>query len=228
MMTRNPFSAPISGVLYAEDFGDALSKPAPAELKAQPAPKPVVVAPSFSLEDMQAAVEQANKEGRETERLASAQSQETLNNNLLAMIVEQLRLAHEECGQIVERSMSVIAQTTLSLLSTALPGLCAQRASTDLAAIMQRLRPAVRQMLELQVCVNPKLRQVIEKEMTMILERSETHVTWIESENMPAADIAISWQNGAAVRDTKALCANIHDAVVALLDDAPRTEAGDV
>ncbi len=58
----------------------------------------------------------------------------------------------------------------------------------------------------------------------MLLEGAETQVTWTESPNMAAGDIAIGWQNGLALRDTNGVCANIRNAVVAMLENGRETQ----
>jgi flagellar assembly protein FliH len=216
----------ISGVLYAEDFDEPLLKPEPAHAAGpapEPEPEPEIVAPSFSLEELRAATEQGIEEGRAIERRAAGLSLEAQRNAALASLAEQLSLAQEQSGKLVEQALEAIARTSLSLLAVALPALCASHAETELRALLQRVLPPARQLAELNVRVHPALRSAIEQETSALLEGSGTQVTWTDSAKLQPGDITIAWQNGSALRDTGAICADVHKAVLALFD--PEQEA---
>ena len=85
--------------------------------------------------------------------------------------------------------------------------------------MLHRVLPPTRQLPELHIRVHPSLREAIESEAGTLLEGAGTHVSWTDSAKLLPGDIMISWQNGAAVRDTAATCAVIRDAVLALFDN---------
>ncbi|WP_428391460.1 hypothetical protein [Lichenicoccus sp.] len=230
-MSRYPFSSATSGVLYAEDFGEPLvpqpHKTAPAAAKVDSK----AVLPSFSLDELRAAAERARAEGRDAERLASAQLQAAQRSAALAGIAEGVHAAHSQAGRLVEHGLDAIACTTLAMLSAALPALCVSRAETDLRNLLRHILPPARHLPELHIRLNPSLRPALEEEATSLLEGSAVRVIWTEVDKMMPGDVAVSWQNGSALREINATCASIRDAVMTLLDDRPKSlemEAPDV
>lgn len=222
MMRTHTVPRAISGVLYAEDFDEPLVQP----LRKSPAGstiliEPEVIAPSFSLDELRAATEQAHEEGSEAARQAAEQSSTAQRAMALASLAEQLAMTQKQSARVVEQALDAITCTALSLLAVALPALCASHAEAELRALLHRVLPPMRQVPELQIRVHPDLREAIEDETSAVLEGSGTRVTWINSARLAPGDIAIAWQNGGALRDTGATCIAIRDAVLALLDPVP-------
>ena len=210
----------ISGVLYAEDFDE----PSPQQdtlrsVRPVPAAEPQFIPPSFTLDELRAANEQAHEEGREAERRATAHAMAAQRDGALVSMAEQLSIAQQQSQRIVEQALDAIAQTTLSLLTVALPALCANHAEDELRALLRRLLPPTRQLPELHIRVHPSLRQAVEDETRIVLEGSGTQVSWTESSKLAPGDVAIAWKNGGALRDTAATCAEIHLAVLKLFNN---------
>ncbi len=230
-MGKHSLPSAISGVLYAEDFDEPLLQVPPrSPAVARPAAEPETRDPSFSLGELRAAADAAHQEGRD-EALREAALSVASQRNLAAMtLVKQLAETREQAARSVEQALGMIARTTLSLLSVALPALCADHAETELCALLHRIVPPMRQQPELQIRVHSSLRAVLEEEVMAMLEGSGTHVTWTSSGKLMPGDIAISWQNGGALRDTGSTCDRIRDAVLALFEAGhePVAEADDV
>ncbi len=210
----------ISGVLYAEDFDE----PSPQQdmlrsIRPVPAVEPEFISPSFTLDELRAATEQAHEEGREAERHATAHTMAAQRNAALVTMADQLSITQQQSRRIVEEALDAIAQTTLSLLAVALPALCANHAEGELRALLRRLLPPTRQLQELHIRVHPSLREAVENETNIVLEGSGTQVSWTESSKLAPGDVAIAWKNGGALRDTAATCAEIHLAVLTLFDN---------
>ncbi len=218
----------LSGVLYAEDFDEPLlqAPSAPSRSVAEPQP----IAPSFSLAELRAAADAAHQRGRD-EALREAAASATNQRNLAAMqLLKQLAATQEQAAHVVEQALGMIARTSLSLLSAALPALCAEHAEAELRALLHRIVPPMRQHPELQIRVHGSLRDVLEQETMAMLEGCNTRVTWTSSSKLMPGDIAISWHNGGALRDTASTCDGIRDAVLALFETGhePVAEARDV
>ena len=210
----------ISGVLYAEDFDEPLpQQDMLRSVRPVPAVEPQFISPSFTLDELRAASEQAHEEGREAERHATTHAMAAQGNAALVTMAEQLSIAQHQARRIVEEALDAIARTTLSLLTVALPALCANHAEDELRALLRRLLPPTRQLQELHIRVHPALREAVESEANVVLEGSGTQVSWTESNKLAPGDVAITWKNGGALRDTAATCAQIHLAVLALFDN---------
>ena len=222
-MSRYPFSSATYGVLYAEDFGEPLVPAAPKAAPAAAKAESNAVLPSFSLDELRAAVERARIEGGDAERLALAQSQAAQRSAALASIAQGVHAAQAQAGQLIEQGLDAIACTVLGMLSAALPALCVSRAETDLRNLLGQILPPARHLPELYIRLNPSLRQAMEEEATSLLEGSAVRVIWTEVDKMMPGDVAVSWQNGSALREINATCASIRDAVMTLLDDRPKS-----
>ncbi len=219
MMRSHTVPRAISGILYAEDFDEPLLPP--VRMPSAVLIEPEVVAPSFSLDELRAATEQAHEEGMECARHAAEQSSAARHAVVLAALAEQLTATQKQAAEMVEQALDAVTCTTLSLLAVALPALCASHAEGELRALLHRVLPPMRQVPELQIRVHPDLREAMEDETRTMLEGSGTRVTWINSAKLAPGDIAIAWQNGGALRDTGATCVAIRDAVLALLGPEP-------
>ena len=206
----------MSGVLYAEDFDEPLMPITSKEPLAASTTEPELIEPRFSLDELRAATAQAHEEGRDAERRAAFQSMEQQRIAALTMLGEQLSAVQTDNLQRVGQALDAIADTALSLLVAALPGLCADHAQDALRSLLHRVLPPARQLPELHIRVHPLLRAALEKETDTILDGATTRVTWTESTKLQPGDISISWQNGMALRDTAATCKEISDSVLAL------------
>ena len=186
--------------------------------------------PSFTLNELRAAVDEAHQKGRDEALREASASMQGQRNLAAANLAKQLAATQEQSARIVEQALNMIARTTLSLLSVALPALCADHAEAELRALLHRIVPPMRQQPELQIRVHSSLRAVLEEETKAMLEGSGTCVTWASSGKLLPGDIAISWQNGGALRDTAATCDYIRDAVLALFEAGhePVPETDDV
>ncbi len=231
MMRKHALPTAMSGVLYAEDFDEPLLQaPCLTPVMARAAAQPETVVPSFTLGELRAAAEEAHQRGRDEALRETAASIASQRNLAAQNLAGQLSATQEQSARIVEQALGMIARTTLSLLSVALPALCADHAEAELRALLHRIVPPMRQQPELQIRVHASLRAVLEEETKSLLEGSSTCVTWASSSKLMPGDIAISWQNGGALRDTASTCNFIRDAVLALFEAGhePAPEIDDV
>jgi len=210
----------ISGVLYAEDF----DTPSPPHPPAPPQPRePEIIVPSFSLGELRAASDQARQEGQEAAHLAMDRSMTAQRDTTLAALAEQILLSWSQSARIVEEGMNAIAGTVFSMLAVALPALCATHAEGELRALLHRILPPMREVVELHVKVHPSLREAVEQEVETILEGSGTRLDWSSSSKLEPGDISVTWQKGGALRDTGAICSAISQAIFALFEQQPKT-----
>ena len=228
MIRAHASPSAISGVLYAEDFDEPLL-PAVAPPSSSPVlPEPELIEPRFSLGELRAATEQAREDAVDTERRAAASSLAMRRGAALASLAEQISLLRVEASQSVERALDALARTSLSLLAAALPALCAAHAESELRTILRSVLPPLRQMPELHIRIHPSLRAAIQNEVETLLEGSGAQVSWTESSKLQPGDVAVSWQNGAVLRDTGAICAKVREATLSLFDCAEEIPAPEI
>nr|WP_321984940.1 hypothetical protein [uncultured Lichenicoccus sp.] len=208
----------ISGVLYAEDF-DAPSAPIAKGATRRPdAVEPELIVPSYSLAELQAATAHAHEEGRLIERREAATTTSAQRDLAVSTLMQQMTETRQQATRAVDQALQMLAGTTLSLLAAAVPELCGRHASAELHALMRRVLPPMRQIPALSIRLHPSMREVLEQQVDGLLLDSGTEVIWIEAPALAAGDIAITWQNGSALRDTAAIGAAIRDAVLSMLD----------
>ncbi len=207
----------VSGVLYAEDFDAPVIPTAKGAARGVPSPEPELVVPSYSLAELQAAARHAHEEGRLIERRDAAATASAQSDMALSALVLQMTETRQQATRMVDQSLHMLAGTTLSLLAAAVPELCRRHSAGELHALMRRVLPPMRQIPALSIRLHPTMRTVIEAQVGSLLLDSGTSVTWIETSAIAAGDIAITWQNGTALRDTASIGAAIRDAVLSML-----------
>lgn len=215
----------VSGVLYAEDFDAPVSPVAKGNARGPVVAEPELIVPTYSLAELQAAAAHAHEEGRLLERRESALTASVERNSALAALRLQMSEMQQHATRAVDQGLQMLAGTTLSLLAAAVPELCRRHSPGELHALMRRVLPPMRQMPAMSIRLHPSMRASLEEQVDILLLDSGTEVTWIEAPAMAAGDIAISWQNGAALRDTAAIGASICDAVLSMLEPETTKQA---
>ncbi len=212
----------LSGVLYAEDF-DA-PEPVAAPRAAPPAPvppEPVVIEPTFSLTDLQRATERARQEERMAARQQAEQDAAVLRTQALVQLADAVAQSRSEAARIAAEAADATAQTLLAMVAALLPAFSAAHGQAEAAALLRLLLPAMANEPRLTVRAHPTLVASLRQETRTLLEAGNTVVEWIDSETMGPGDIVVRWQDGSMIRDTNALCAEVH----ALLVSGTRTNA---
>ena len=205
----------LSGVLYAEDF-DA-PEPASPPRAAQPMPvpaEPVVIEPTFSLTDLQRATERARQEERMAARQQAEQDAAVLRTQALVQLADAVAQSRSDAARIAAEAADATAQTLLATVAALLPVLSATHGQAEAAALLRLLLPAMANEPRLTVRAHPELVTSLRQETRTLLEAGNTVVEWIDSETMVPGDIAVRWQDGSMIRDTNALCAQVHALLV--------------
>jgi len=214
MKFSQAFASPVAGVLYAVDFDEPtleFSQP-PEKHKVEPE----AVEPSFTLEDLRGAVDTAREEGRRAERQVLMASLETRRLAVLTTLADELRRAHEQSTRVTEDALEQLSATVLATVVAALPGLCAQHATSEISLLLRNILPPLRQTRELQIRIHPSVRAAVEQSTADLLADADASVSWIESEALAPGDVAVRWSSGEANRDTRGLCEQIRATLLAL------------
>jgi flagellar biosynthesis/type III secretory pathway protein FliH len=214
----------IAGVLYAEDF-DAPDEPErlPAPRLPEPEPVPSPPEPSFSFEDLRHAVEQGRMEGRALERREMETTLAARQTALLEQLAQAVAGARQDAARAAERVAEEAARTTLAVLAAALPATCARHGDAEARAVFEALLPGLRGEPRVKVRVHPSLAPDLQATLDLLADDDLPAVTLCASERMVPGDIAVSWQDGSAARDSQAICAAIQAALA--LDPPPSVAA---
>ncbi|WP_428377482.1 hypothetical protein [Lichenicoccus sp.] len=208
----------VSGVLYAEDFDAPVIPIAQGAARRPETVEPELIVPSYSLAELQAATTHAHEQGRLIERREAAATASAQRDLALSALMLQLTETQLQATRAVDQALHRLAGTILSLLAAAVPELCRRHSAGELHALMRRVLPPMRQIPALSIRLHPTMRAALQEQVGPLLLDSGTEVTWIEASTLAAGDIAITWQNGTALRDTASIGVAIRDAVLSMLD----------
>ena len=206
---------PLFGVLFAEDFDEP---PRPAAAPAEAVAEPEEIVPVYGVADL----ERAHADGLAAGR-AEAQSDRA---RALAGAVAALGLKLQDAGpaaaRVAEAAAEALARLLLAMLAAALPALCRRHAEAEVRAVMAAVLPALARQPRVQVRVHPDLIEPLAAQLRALGPELAELVVLTAAETLAPGDIRMSWQDGAAVRDTAALLAEIDDVLgvigLALID----------
>jgi flagellar biosynthesis/type III secretory pathway protein FliH len=197
------------GALYAEDF-DAPHNPTPST--PEPEPEPEIIEPVYTAADLDA----ARVEGRQAGLAESANGLAAARVKLLTDVTAGLQEGREACLQLAEAAAETIARTMLSALVACLPALCARHGETELRALARSLLPSLSEEKRIALRVNPLMVPGLSAEITALDPAIAESITLVGVEQMLPGDIKVTWQDGAAIRDTSQVRAAVEDALAAL------------
>ncbi len=208
---------PLSGILFLEDFE-------PGE--APPAPAPVAPAPALTDADLARAREAAHAEGYE-QGLAQARSEGAeATGRALETIAAFMHSVGETAARAAESHAKAVAALLLATLGALLPRLSDRFGAEEAAAIALALRPGLRHQPAICVRAHPRTCAPIAAAMTEALRDLDpelcARMRFVEAPAMLPGDVRIEWDDGAAVRDTAALWAD----VAAILSPLDLLDAG--
>ena len=210
---------PLSGVLYAEDFdlpeqghpsacAFRSASPSPEPVDRSPGDPPIALEPTFSLTDLQSATERAIAEGRSLEREALARDMAARRIEALGRIEAALRDGAARNATIAAAAEAT-ANAVLAAVGAILPHIAASNALCEVSALMTLLVPAMEREATLQIRANPAMIEPLRKDLATVAMASSIQLEWVAIESMTAGDVAVRWQDGMMIRDTRSLCAEI-------------------
>jgi hypothetical protein len=178
------------GVLYMEDFDEKPSGEAGAE------ELPVIIAPAYTVED----VESAREEGRLSALEDHAAIQASLNQAALAAIADALAKSRQDAVAVAARQAQEIADTLLALLASCLPAASQRLAASEVAGLLDVLLPPLSREPGVELRVHPDVLPFIRETLAGMRD-----VSVHGDASLAASDLALSWRDGEARRDWRAL-----------------------
>jgi flagellar biosynthesis/type III secretory pathway protein FliH len=184
------------GILYIEDFDDTAPPPAP---------EPEIVAPSYNRGELDAAREGGRQAGLEEARIEHQTVQAQLRTATLAAIGDALATARADAGAVAQHMADELAATLLALLAAALPAAAQACAGSEIAALLAAILPPLSREPALLVRVHPAVAPDIEAIIARTWPAQATRITVTPDAALEAGDVAVTWAEGEAVRDTKSV-----------------------
>ena len=191
------------GALFGEDFDAPPAPPPPTE--------PAFVEPVYSAADLAVARDEAARDSRETALAEAEAATKATARRALTDIAAQIASARDDVAAIAEQSAEATARLLLDCFATAFPALSARHGAAEVTAILQAILPSLRREPKIVIRLSPHLAREMTEEIQMLDPELAAHVRIVPTDAIPAGDVRIAWDNGGAIRDTKALWSQIEN-----------------
>ncbi len=198
-------------MLFAEEFD-----PLPGVTIIEAPAEPEIIAPVFTVEDVEAARDAGWSDGREAGLAEAEAASAVIGREALAAIAAQLGAASQVAAALAEQAAEEIARLLLDTLATLLPALCARHGEAEVRAVIGAVLPPLTQEPSITVRISPLIAASVEQEIARLDPDLAERVRLVPTEAMAAGDIRVAWRDGTAVRDTRAAW----EQVAAVLSDA--------
>jgi flagellar biosynthesis/type III secretory pathway protein FliH len=199
------FGRPPLGILYVEDF-DAPAAPAPP-------PVPDIVTPRILPEDIARAHEAGRQAGLLEARAEQSTIQAELRTAALAAIGDALGSARADAARIAHAMADELAATLLALLQAALPAASDALAGQEITALVAALLPGLRREPSAAIRVHPSLLGEIGSSLQTLWPDHGGRLAVTPDDTIARADVRVSWEDGEARRDTRALWQSVRTAL---------------
>jgi flagellar assembly protein FliH len=175
--------------------------------------EPEIVVPTFSLAEFEAAREEAWNDGKAAALTAAEAEHWAAVRGAMATMIARLDAARDELTRQAEASAEALTQLLIGLLGTLFPSLCARFGPGEVSDVLKTVLPILRleprAVIRVPPSLVPAIRDVIADSGSDLSDRIEI----VADETLVPGDIRVAWQRGHAVRDVRALWAEIGDAL---------------
>jgi flagellar biosynthesis/type III secretory pathway protein FliH len=193
-----------SGILYVEDFdAPAVQAVAPA------APE----APSLSPADIDAARAEGRAAGLAEARTEQAAIQAELRTAAMVAIGDALGSARAEAARVAHAMADELAATLLALLQAALPAAAATAAGQEISALVAALLPGLKREPTASIHVHPDLLGEIAAALQTLWPDHGGRLALLPDAALAEPDVRVTWEDGEARRDTRALWQSLREAL---------------
>ena len=208
-------------MLFAEEFDLA-----PGVTIIEAPAEPEIIAPVFTAANVEAARDAGWSEGREAGHVEAEAAGATLARAALAAIAAELGNATQAAAALAEQAAEEIARLLLDTLMTMLPALCARHGESEVREVIRAVLPPLTREPSITVRVSPQIAAAVRDEIAGLDPELAERVKLVPTEAMTAGDLRVAWHDGTAVRDTRAVWAEVAAVLSGLgllIGDAPPT-----
>ena len=199
----------LAGVLYAEDFDEAVPPPSPAD---EPAPEPEIIEPVFSAAEL----DNARAAGRMAGLAEAERSIAASRLQVLRLIAENMCNAREAACELAADAADAAARCMLTALTACLPALCTRHGPGEVRAFVRIILPALTEEPRITVRVHPHMIAVLEDEFASMDFEIVERITLQPSDAIMPGDVRVNWSAGSASRQSARARAAIEEALAML------------
>ncbi len=203
-------------VLFAEEF-DTFTTASPAE--------PEVIAPNFTLADLEEARETAHQIGLAAGRADAEQVAADRVRDAMGRVMAAIGGIEEKRAREAEAVAEKLAGALLAALASALPALCVRHGEAEARAMVASILPGLTQTQTVQLRTHSSVLPGVLAQIQALRTTRMPSIDAQPDEAMVPGDIDMTWQDGAATRSARRICAEI-DTILGLngLLTAPAVE----
>jgi hypothetical protein len=173
--------------------------------------EPEVIEPVFSAAELNAAREEAARNGRDAALAEIDASEHAAARRALTAIATELGAVRAEADAHAEQSADAIAGLLLRCFATAFPALSKRHGPGETAAVVRAILPAMRREPNIAVRVSPHLVTAMTEELQSLDADLASRVRVIPTDALDLGDVRVSWEHGGAIRDTNLLWIQIEN-----------------
>ncbi len=190
-------SASRPSILFAEDF----DQPPPVE----PVPEPEIIEPTFTIAEMEACRQEAWRAGEQSGAAAIESATTATARAALDTIASMLRDAADHASRLADDAAQTMTRLLFDGLALLFPTLCARFGQAETVAVLNLTLPALRQDPRPAIRIASALAGAVMAEIELLEPALAGKVTILPDDAMAPGDIRITWYNGSAGRDSRAL-----------------------
>jgi flagellar assembly protein FliH len=173
--------------------------------------EPEVIEPLFTAAELFAARNEAARESRAATLAEIDAAGRTAASLAMAEIAKQITAVRDEIVSNAEQSSEAIARLLLDCFATTLPALSARHGTGEVAAIVREILPVLHREPKITIRVNPHLVAALTEELQSLDGDLTARLRLLPTDAIALGDARITWENGAAIRDTASLWAQIEN-----------------
>ena len=180
---------------------------APIQEEPQPETEPEVVLPSYSQDELDAAVQEA-KEQSYAEGLKAAEAEESKKQNiLLEEIKNQLTLIFAGLDEAKNKIEASALEFALAVLRKALPTLEKERAEAEVKNFLENNFALFAAQDSLSFAFNPETVKLVAGSLERLAEQNdfEGKIAVHNDASLGASDCCVEWKNGGVLKKTSAV-----------------------
>ena len=201
--SARPAEARIGRALFDDDFD------LPPAVEARDEPE--IIEPTFSVAELEAARADGFRLGQDTERQSRAALDRAAEHQWLEAITTALDRSVVAAEHVAEDTAEAVVRLLLDTLAAVFPTMCERFGETEAKGLMRAILPVLRLEPRATIRLAPALCQVITDMLNGADRDLAGRVDIQPDPAMTAGDIRVTWRNGEAIRDSRALWAEIGD-----------------
>lgn len=201
--SARPAEARIGRALFDDDF----DLPPPAETPQEPE----IIEPTFSVAELEAAREEGFRAGQDAERQSRDAADRAAERQWLDAIAQALDGAAEAAEHAAEDAAEAMVRLLLDTFAAVFPAMCERFGEAEARALLAAILPVLRLEPRATIRLAPALGQAVTDAINRADRDLAGRIDIQPDPAMGAGDIRVSWRNGEAGRDARALWTEIGD-----------------